>query len=320
MPSAVAVKPGETVVWIHPETTDAHNVKFDDLSIPDGGPPTPTPAPFTASRTFNSVAPTPYRYFCEEHGGPNGVGMSGVVYVTADGNLPPGAPTAALTAEPASPQPGQSITLNAGGSSDPNGSIVKYEWDLDGNGNYETDTSASPTISQAYPAPGPRTARVRVTDNQGLIGEAAYSFTVASPPSPSPSPSPPSPVTPLNPITAPVTGSQPVQPAQLPPVSSKIRLLSSKRLKNVLRRGLRFEAGVPSNGAGLRATLSARGRTLGTLRRTNLSRGRVKLTLKLSRRGKTNLKKLLGKRRRIATVMKVTTGNTTSRARVTLSR
>jgi hypothetical protein len=121
-------------------------------------------------------------------------------------------------------------------------------------------------------------------------------------------------------VTPPLSGGQTVQPTALPPVSSTIRLLSSRRLKTVLRRGLRFEAGVPSNGAALRATLSVRGRTLGTLRRSSLSRGRVALTLKLSRSGKAGLKKLLAKRRRVATTMKVTAGNQTSRARVTISR
>ena len=322
MPSAVAIEPGETVTWVHPQTIEAHNVRFADLSYPDQGPTpaprTPTPSPFTASRTFTTASATPYRYYCEEHGTPQGGGMAGVVYVTANGELPPGAPTAALTASTTTPQVGQAVTFNAGGSTDPGGSIVKYEWDVDGNGIYERDTGALPTLTQAFPAAGPRTVKVRATDNQGLTGEAQQILTISEA-TPTPPPSPIIPVTPPRTPTPANTTPPPVI-TPLAPVSTKIRTLSSKRLKQVLRRGLRFEAGVPSSGASLRATLSARGRTLGTLRRSNLSRGRVTLTLKLSRRGKASLKKLLSSRRRIAATMKVTISNKTDRARVTLSR
>ncbi len=306
MPSAVAVKPGETVTWNHPQTGEPHDVRFADFSYPDDGPlaapRAPTLAPFTVARTFTTAASTPYRYYCEEHGDPGGGGMSGVVFVNAAGTLPPGAPAASFTVSQ-NPVTGQAVIFNGAGSSDPSpgGSVVKYEWDLDGNGAYETTTNSNPTVPAKYDTPGTRTVRLRVTDDQGLTGETERTFSVAAPASSTPPPPP---------TAGPTTQ----------PVSLKIKLLSSKRLRQVLRRGLRFEAGVPSNGATLRATLSIRGRALGTLRRTNLSRGRVKLTIKLSRRGKRSLKKSLAKRRRTAALMKVTTGTKNARAHITLTR
>jgi hypothetical protein len=103
-------------------------------------------------------------------------------------------------------------------------------------------------------------------------------------------------------------------------LSFKVKILSSKRLRRLLRRGLRFEAGVPADGATLRASLSASGRRLGTLRRRALSRGRVRLTLRLSRRGKTLLRRLLAHRRRTRAVLVVSAGNTRARARFTIRR
>lgn len=107
-------------------------------------------------------------------------------------------------------------------------------------------------------------------------------------------------------------GGQPASPASQPTraeaVSFKLKILSSKRLSKVSRRGLRFEAGVPAKGTTLRASLTARGRTLGILRRKALPRGRVRLTLKLSRRGKTRLRRLLAHRRHVRALLKVSAG------------
>jgi plastocyanin len=76
-PSSVTVFQGETVTWNN--TGGFHNVKFDDGSYTQ--PPSPQSAPWTVSRTFTT--PGSFRYYCEVHGGPGGVGMSGIVNVTA---------------------------------------------------------------------------------------------------------------------------------------------------------------------------------------------------------------------------------------------
>ena len=52
---------------------------------------------------------------------------------------------------PTRPRPAQTVTFNASGSSDPDGTIAKYEWDLDGNGTYETNTGTTPTVDADLP-------------------------------------------------------------------------------------------------------------------------------------------------------------------------
>ena len=126
-------------------------------------------------------------------------------------------------------------------------------------------------------------------------------------------PSPPAPHHP------PPVGSGPVgTPADT--LSRKIRILSPKRLRWILRRGLRFGAAAPVNGATLRAFLNVRGRRVGSVRRTRLSRGRVKVTLRISRRGRARLRPLVMKRRRLTSLLKVTAGGETRRARFIIRR
>jgi plastocyanin len=76
-PGTVSVFQGETVTWNN--TGGFHNVKFDDGSYTQ--PASPQSAPWTVTRTFTT--PGSYRYYCQVHGGPGGVGMSGIVNVTA---------------------------------------------------------------------------------------------------------------------------------------------------------------------------------------------------------------------------------------------
>ena len=62
--------------------------------------------------------------------------------------------------------PGESITFDASRSFDPDGTIVKYEWDFASDGTYDTET-ASDTTTHAYASPFSGQVTVRVTDNDG---------------------------------------------------------------------------------------------------------------------------------------------------------
>jgi YD repeat-containing protein len=95
-------------------------------------------------------------------------------------------PTASFQA-PASAKPGQSVAFDASASKDPDGTITKYEWDLDGNGSYETDTGTTPTVSHTYATEGKFNVSLRVTDNEGASGTAIRALTIAAnqPPNPS---------------------------------------------------------------------------------------------------------------------------------------
>jgi plastocyanin len=83
-PRTVTVNVGEKVTWTN-TPGGLHNVKFDDGSYEQ--PPDPDVSPWIRERTFN--APGQFRYYCEAHGGPNGVGMSGTVVVVTPGGAPP---------------------------------------------------------------------------------------------------------------------------------------------------------------------------------------------------------------------------------------
>ena len=53
---------------------------------------------------------------------------------------------------------GQTVTFNGSGSSDPDGTITKYEWDLDGNGTFELNTGATTTTTKPLRDGGHRAA------------------------------------------------------------------------------------------------------------------------------------------------------------------
>ena len=76
-------------------------------------------------------------------------------------------PNAGFTVSPNPTKTDQAVTFNASASSDPDGTIAKYEWDLDGNGTYETNTGTNPTVTHTYTAEGEFDVRLRVTDNGG---------------------------------------------------------------------------------------------------------------------------------------------------------
>jgi YD repeat-containing protein len=91
-----------------------------------------------------------------------------------------GAPTASFTATPSMPTLGQTVAFDASASSDPDGSIVDYAWDLDGNGTYETDTGTTKTTSKAYATAGAVTVGLKVTDNAGKSTTTTRTVTVKS--------------------------------------------------------------------------------------------------------------------------------------------
>ena len=61
---------------------------------------------------------------------------------------------------------GATVQFSAAGSTDSDGEIVKYEWDLDGRPGFEK-TTTTPRTSARYTATGTTAVRVRVTDDFG---------------------------------------------------------------------------------------------------------------------------------------------------------
>jgi len=63
---------------------------------------------------------------------------------------------------------GSSITFNATGSYDPDGSIVSFEWDWNNDGIYDEMTTSS-TITHTWGTTYSGTVGLKVTDNEGLV-------------------------------------------------------------------------------------------------------------------------------------------------------
>jgi glucose/arabinose dehydrogenase len=84
------------------------------------------------------------------------------------GNLSPAAIAEATPTEGALPLV---VSFSAAASSDPEGQVLTYAWDLDGDGAFDDSTLAAPQFT--YTADGAVTARVRVSDPGGLADVAA---------------------------------------------------------------------------------------------------------------------------------------------------
>jgi len=91
------------------------------------------------------------------------------------------APTALITTAPPTPVVGQPTTLDGSRSSD-DGSIAKYEWDLNGDGTFETSTAAVPRATTTFAAAGPATVGLKVTDNDGATDQTTLRVQVSATP------------------------------------------------------------------------------------------------------------------------------------------
>jgi PKD repeat protein len=79
---------------------------------------------------------------------------------------------------PYSGEEGQAIILDGSGSSDPDGTVDLYEWDIDNNGTYDY-SSSSPTQNHTYAQDGTYTVKLRVTDNNGATDDGITTATIS---------------------------------------------------------------------------------------------------------------------------------------------
>ncbi|MGH2898742.1 MAG: cupredoxin domain-containing protein, partial [Solirubrobacteraceae bacterium] len=119
----VVIEPGESVTWSYAGGgLDHHNVFFEDSMFTMPSVPLFAPWPTMPTRTFST--PGVYPYYCQDHGGPGGVGMSGIVYVGQA--IPGAAPNPSFTATPGAAVVGQSVTFDASGTTDADNDIKRY--------------------------------------------------------------------------------------------------------------------------------------------------------------------------------------------------
>lgn len=87
--------------------------------------------------------------------------------LTIEGGVPPQPPKAEFSFSPDNPKVGETISFDASTSSDPDGQIVKYDWDF---GDGFTLSGSEQTPLHTYTSAGEFTVKLIVTDDDGLTG------------------------------------------------------------------------------------------------------------------------------------------------------
>jgi plastocyanin len=147
-PRNAPINLGETVTWTN--VAGNHNVVFDDGTFTFPGP-NGVPAPWMSQpRSFPNLGT--FRYYCSEHGGPNGVGMSGTVTVSAPSPSPGPPPPGSGTPPPGGGQPGSGGGGNPGSGSGGNPGSGGDNPSPGG----KSSTKVALQVSDATPDPGDR--------------------------------------------------------------------------------------------------------------------------------------------------------------------
>jgi len=68
---------------------------------------------------------------------------------------------------------GSPVTLKGFAQDAIDGYIALYEWDLNGDGTYEYNSTVSPVVTHVYYKKGTYTARLRVTDDRGATSTSS---------------------------------------------------------------------------------------------------------------------------------------------------
>ncbi|MCB1218184.1 PQQ-binding-like beta-propeller repeat protein [bacterium] len=115
-----------------------------------------------ASHTFTTAGSPSVKLRVEDDRGARSTDTLTITVNVAGNSLP----LAVLSVDQDRPLTGQTVTLDASSSSDPDGSIVNYEWDFNGDGVWDASGS-TPTVLHAYSSQAGYAAVVRVTDDLG---------------------------------------------------------------------------------------------------------------------------------------------------------
>jgi len=96
------------------------------------------------------------------------------IIVAGTPNVPP---EVAFFASPMEPHINEEIAFDATGSFDPDGSIVTYEWDFDGDGLFDQATT-DPVAMYTFGTAGYKTVTLRATDDEGAIARTSLTLSV----------------------------------------------------------------------------------------------------------------------------------------------
>jgi hypothetical protein len=158
--------PVHVALAISPGRTDQHRVKVTaSLHGPKPQPPDPKHEPIVQlGKAFGALS----------------VGEDSKI-VTVVGTVANQPPTAAFITSQSPAITGQPLALDARQSKDPDGSIVKYEWDLNNDGTYEKSSTSPTGVQVDAAAASSQPIRLRVTDDKGAQGTSALSSVPSQP-------------------------------------------------------------------------------------------------------------------------------------------
>lgn len=88
------------------------------------------------------------------------------------------APTARATNKPTYPAVGETVTIDARNSSDPDGEIGLYQFDFGADGSYEVQENRDGLVNRTYSTAGTKQVRVRVEDDDSAEDTVLVEFTV----------------------------------------------------------------------------------------------------------------------------------------------
>jgi hypothetical protein len=91
-------------------------------------------------------------------------------------------PVANCIADPKSGVTPLTVQFGAPDSTDPDGSVVLYEWDFDGDGTYDWNSGTSGSTTHAYETSGVHNAILRVTDDEGATDTESVTITAIGDP------------------------------------------------------------------------------------------------------------------------------------------
>ncbi|HEY4992029.1 MAG TPA: LamG-like jellyroll fold domain-containing protein, partial [Nakamurella sp.] len=91
-----------------------------------------------------------------------------------------GQPDASFTVSPSTITAGTAVTFNGAASSSPDGTITDYKWDLDGSGNFATDSGSSATLAHTFTTPGSIKIGLKVTDSRGATDTSTQTIDVGA--------------------------------------------------------------------------------------------------------------------------------------------
>ena len=118
-----------------------------------------------SSPTLSTTFATPGTYNVSVRVIDDGNASNAVTHAFVVGDDPPNA------AFSVSPSPlalvGQQVSFDGSGSTDGFGTITDYKWDLDGSGQFTTDTGSTPRTAFTYTTPGTYMVSLQVTNGQG---------------------------------------------------------------------------------------------------------------------------------------------------------